>query len=145
MSGPLPSLNGLQMFEAAAFNFARGIDEEVVAVVESGNDALDEGLGLFAGAVAVLDEVGDFERLDEFHQREERAVHEADDERAQDDFAAELGHDEDGIDVAGVIGENEDRAAQFAELVESRHFDAVAKPDERATDVAHEESDHGLV
>jgi hypothetical protein len=86
----------------------------------------------------VRDHVGDLEGVDEGHQRAQMngAIHEADDERAQRNFAAELGHDKDGIDVAGVIRQDEERTANGAEAIEAVDLDAVTKPDEGATDIA---------
>ena len=57
------------------------------------------------------------------------------------DLGAELGHDEDGIDVAGMVGQDEGRAADLAQAVEAVDLDAIAQPGERAGEVAEEEVD----
>jgi hypothetical protein len=91
--------------------------------------------------VAVGDHVGDLERIEEAHERVEvkGLEHEADDERAERNFAAELGHDEDGVDVAGMVGEDEGRALERAEFVEAVDVDAVTQSGERAANEAEEE------
>jgi len=129
------------LLEAVALNAAGGIDEKFVALVEACDDALDERLDLLAGAVAVPNHVGDFKGVDEAHKRieERRPVHEIDDERAQRNVGTELGHDENGIDVAGMIGQDEGGSADLAEFVEAVDLDAVAKPGERAGEIADEE------
>ena len=134
------------MFEAVALDFAGGIDEEFFAAVEAVDDGADEGLDLLARALAVLDEVGDLEGVDEAHEGVEvkGLVHEADDEGAQRNLGTELGHDEDGVDVAGMIGQDEDGAVEVEEGVEAFDFDAITEPGERAADVTQEELDeHG--
>jgi hypothetical protein len=55
-----------------------------------------------------------------------------------------LGHDQDGIDVAWMVGQNEDGPAQFPQAVQALDLDAIAEPEQRTAHVAREElNDHG--
>ena len=132
---------------SAPLGAAGGIEEKALAAVQPGGQGVDHRQRLFAGVAAVLAQVGHLDGVDQPHDRIEKrlAVHARGDRRPQLDRQADVRQHQRRIDQPGVIGHDERRPAEVAELLQPFHADPVAKAGQEANQhpVARSQPAHG--
>jgi len=121
---------GSQLLALSPLHPARRIDQETIAPLQTGHDRVDHDERLLPGVVTVLGQLGDFQCVDQSHQRTQHGnpVNPRKHHRPQRNFAVQVTQQQRRIDVARMIRHYQGRTTQLLQRVQARHLDPIPQP-----------------